>query len=428
MTVSDDRPRSEPLRGDDRRLERPAAQGSRAVQLALVVSMALGILAMSLARTLTGSWEPVATFLADGAHAASEVSDPAAANRSMLAAMRRFEDALDDTSPLRAAILPTVQWASVALGGVGNATTVVGDDDWLLLRPGVDHLLGRGFLDAGELMRRTRGGEAFEPAPHPDPRPAILDTARQLAQRDIELWVLFAPTKAAIHPEALGAAIDEVAANPSTARLAEELQRAGVVVVDPSPMLRTMARAGEQLFLRTDSHWSPRAVDAVARVAAAAIEERVRLSPGDGPLWRRRARVEVGRGDLFAALRLPERRPMLPREEVEILQVLDGRDRFWAPDPSAEVLLLGDSFTNVFAESRLGWGEAAGLAEQMSFHLGRPLDRLAVDDGSATEVRRRLAALERDGAGRLDRKRVIVWQIAVRELSFGDWRTVDLGG
>jgi alginate O-acetyltransferase complex protein AlgJ len=112
----------------------------------------------------------------------------------------------------------------------------------------------------------------------------------------------------------------------------------------------------------------------------------------------------------------------------------------WQPDPEAEVLLLGDSFSNVYsnreaftnrvAGREYHWGEGAGLAEQLSFFLRRPVDRIVRNAGGSHTTRRDLArAIAREGArgrDRLQHVRVVVYQFAVRELAVGDWQEIEL--
>ena len=95
----------------------------------------------------------------------------------------------------------------------------------------------------------------------------------------------------------------------------------------------------------------------------------------------------------------------------------------WRSSPTADVLLLGDSFSNIYALSSLGWGDGAGLAEQLSYELQRPLDRITQNDEGANATR---VALRRAGAARLAGKRVVIYQFAARELASGDWRMVPL--
>jgi alginate O-acetyltransferase complex protein AlgJ len=70
----------------------------------------------------------------------------------------------------------------------------------------------------------------------------------------------------------------------------------------------------------------------------------------------------------------------------------------------------------------LGWGTSAGFAEQLSYALRRPVDRLVQNDQGAFATREML----RREPDRLDGKRVVVYQFAVRELAFGDWKVIPL--
>ena len=86
------------------------------------------------------------------------------------------------------------------------------------------------------------------------------------------------------------------------------------------------------------------------------------------------------------------------------------------------MLVLGDSFSNIYSLESMGWGTSAGFVEQLSYALRRPIDRLVQNDQGAFATR---AMLQRDPR-RLDGKRVVVYQFAARELAFGDWKVLDL--
>ena len=119
-------------------------------------------------------------------------------------------------------------------------------------------------------------------------------------------------------------------------------------------------------------------------------------------------------------LDLPETASFFPVETVWLRRVLNPDGTPWRSDRAADVLLLGDSFTNIYSLESMGWGTSAGLAEQLSYVLGRPIDRLVQNDEGAFATR---AMLQRD-ASRLNGKRVVIYQFAARELSFGDWRMI----
>ncbi|RMH23378.1 MAG: hypothetical protein D6696_00845 [Acidobacteria bacterium] len=351
-----------------------------------------------------------------------------AANRALLERMTNFEDALERRSWLLERALPPSQWLLTRWGGAGNERVVVGDGGWLIYRPGLDYLTGRPFLDPVTLARRRAAAPSWRAPPQPDPRPAILDLARQLEARGVGLVVLPVPTKAMIYPDALApalAALDEPLHNPSFAAFRAELEQAGIAVVDPAPaLLAARRRGGDDVFLRTDSHWSPAGVAVAARLLAQHVLPR--LPPAAAAGWRRQGVEHRALGDLARMLELPPWQELYAPETVVLQRVAGGDGRPWSPSPSSPVLLLGDSFTNVFSRPDLGWGTGAGLAEQLAFHLQRPIDRLAVNDGSASGTRRRLAQLLAQGDDRLAGKVLVIYQLAVRELAQGDWQLVRL--
>ncbi|MEO1370305.1 MAG: hypothetical protein AAFX50_24240, partial [Acidobacteriota bacterium] len=205
---------------------------------------------------------------------------------------------------------------------------------------------------------------------------------------------------------------------PSLGPLLQTLRDAGVGVLDPS---QDLAELGGLAYLRTDSHWSPAAVDRVAARLAEALE-RHDLGPRSRD-WVQTPLGRAGRGDLWRALSLPDDAPLLAEEAVETQQVTSWDGLLWQPVRGAPVLLLGDSFSTVYSDENLHWGAGSGLAEQLAYHLGRDVDRIARPDGASDQVRRELARQP----DRLDGVRVVVYQVATRELSVGDWPVIELG-
>jgi hypothetical protein len=339
-------------------------------------------------------------------------------------AARALETELEDTSPLAAALRPRVQRALVRLGA-GNARVVVGRGSFLFFRPAIDHLTGPAFLAETTLSRRRqRGGAASEP----DPRPAILQFRQQLADRGIALVLLPVPVKAGIEPAELSRRFvgsPAVVDNPSTAELEAELKGAGVLVFDPTPVL-VDARAHGGAYLSTDTHWRPEAMAAVARGLAAFVKEHVELPEKSDPGFTTEKLKVTNRGDLAAMLELPSSAARFGAQTVEIEQVIGEGDVLWRLDPTADVLLLGDSFSNVFSLGAMGWGEAGGLAEHLSMALGRPIDTITRNDSAAWATRSLLAQELSRGRDRLAGKKVVVWELAARELSSGDWKRIPL--
>ena len=348
-------------------------------------------------------------------------------NRQVLAAIQRFTDRLDTDSLLARHLRPAVQSLLTQRLGFGNERVYTGRDDWLYYATDVQHVVGRGFLDTGQLARRAASGDSLSEAAAPDPRPALLAFNDALARRGITLVLLPTPVKPSIHPQQLGvrASLAPVR-NVSFAQFAEEMRAAGVLLFDPAPLLADLGAVGDAAYLARDTHWRPDAVAAVAQELARFLERETPL-PEREPvsLDARLARVS-NRGDIVGLLDLPAGWSPYPAETVEVRRILTADGRPWRPDQTADVLLLGDSFTNIFSLEAMGWGTAAGLAEQLSFVLGRPVDRLVQNANGAFATREALARELARGRDRLAGTRGVVYQFATRELTHGDWRLVDL--
>ena len=402
----------------------------------LVVSSLAVVLVVPAWRQLATSHPSLADLRAElasttGHEAPGTLLDQALAwNQNLQRGIEWTETGLEDGSPVLQTALPTVQWALLRFGGVGNETVYVGPRHGsdpsrggrLILRKGFDHLVGPPFLDPKVLERRRRSQPSGREALQPDPRPALLDLHRRLQAKSIELIFMPVPTHGAIHPEALGSPSSGPLRNPSLGPLLDELRRAGVHVFDPSELLSELANdLGSQAYLCTDSHWSPAAVDAVAAALADRIHALVTLPPADRD-WTRASFERRGRGDLWQALKLPAERSLFAEETVRVEEVTTWDGQLWAPKHGAPVLLLGDSFSTVYSDPALHWGSAAGLAEQLAYHLLLDVDRIARPDGSSDQVRRDLARQSE----RLNGTKVVIYQVATRELSFGHWPVIPL--
>ena len=99
----------------------------------------------------------------------------------------------------------------------------------------------------------------------------------------------------------------------------------------------------------------------------------------------------------------------------------------WTKSREAEVLVLGDSFANIYSLSSLGWGASSGLVEQLAFLLQRPLDSITFNDQGAHATRQEMARQMKQNPARLQGKKIVVWEFAARELAFGDWTCIPLG-
>jgi hypothetical protein len=174
------------------------------------------------------------------------------------------------------------------------------------------------------------------------------------------------------------------------------------------------------------------------------------------------------RGDILEMLQVPRISERFPACSVECEQVLDGSagllvstvggregtymNQHLVDTPlQARVLLLGDSFSRIYQTPEpQSLGEELGIAgvehsernreglksmrrllpgsagfpSHLARALGAAVDYIISDGGAATDVRQALST----NAEILERKRVVVWQFAERDIALGadGWRDVPL--
>ena len=350
-----------------------------------------------------------------------------AANREVLRSINSFEDTLEERSRVGGWIRPRLQDPLTRIFGVGNEQVYCGRSRSLFFRPAVDYLTGPGFLDKHQLARRAAAGNEWQEPPQPDPLPAILEFRDQLAERGIELLLVPVPVKASVHPEFLSrryAANGQAVHNPSHDDFHARLEAEGVRVFDPTPLLMEAAvSTGEPQYLITDTHWTPQAVDLVAKELATVVRKIVNLSKDKRIRYTSQKAAAGNVGDLAEMLELPT---LFPAQTVHTGVVEKQNGKPWRATRSAEVLLLGDSFANIYNEEKLGWGANAGLPQRLGYHLRRPVDTLVRNDDGAFATRLLLSEEIRQGTKRMTNTRVVIWEFTARELSVGDWRSIPM--
>ena len=344
--------------------------------------------------------------------------------------LRQFEDHLNDTSLSTRTLAPWVGWAIKGILHGGDEQAYFGRDGWLFYRPSVDSVTGPGFLTAKWQNERLRTADKSASLPQPDPLKALIQFHRQLTARGIALVVVPTPGKETLQPEKLTSRFKGRAAvlqNPSFDPFKSVLAKEGINVFDPSTILAEMKkRSGDDVYLQSDTHWSAPAMENVAAQLATWLRERD-LAPTPGSVdWLARKRAVSNAGDLEVMLNLPKSQRFFPSETVQITRVVTPEGRPWEPDAGAPVLLMGDSFCNIYSLADMGWGDSAGFAEHLSVALGQTLDRLVINAGGAYSARQELVREIASGRDRLAGKRVVIYQFAARELASGDWKLFDL--
>lgn len=331
--------------------------------------------------------------------------------------LKSAEKSIETESVVSAWLLPRVQAVLTGELGAGNEQVYLGRGGWLFYRPDVEYITGPPFLDVAQMRRRDRV--------QPDPVKAIVDFRDQLAVRGIELITVPLPVKPGIDANKLSARAEGRAPfhNKSFAEFKARLEKAGVRVFDPVPSLM-QGETGAPRYLQTDTHWRPETMELVAENLAAVIPPS--SSTPRAPLPVAQKEINGSLGDLARMLKLPPSQNFYRPEKVTIHEVLSG-NALWHPTKDADILLLGDSFSNIFSLETAGWGESAGFAEHLSRALGgRPLDCILRNGEGANATREILSRDLARGRDRLAGKKLVVWEFVERELAIGDWKLLEM--
>ena len=213
----------------------------------------------------------------------------------------RVEEAFDAALPFRELAVELSAALDFALFGQGAPGVVLGEGDWLFSAEELATYPAEEEAAARKLDLVARVGELF-------------------AEQGAGLVVALVPSKARIYDDFLGRHRLPRRVRNRYRDYRSRLMDRGVEVPDLATRMRD-ARAGGELFMRDDSHWSPRGAELVARVLAATLDE------GTTGAWRGGSFVtEVGEprphpGDLtrflplgrFAGALRPAAEPLRPR-------------------------------------------------------------------------------------------------------------------
>lgn len=297
----------------------------------------------------------------------------------------------------------------------GNSRVVIGEEGWLFYRPDIDAAIGKGprYVEPPSVARAPSDEEWKLPLP------IIEEFAGQLEERGISLVFVPVPTKAMIEGAGLGRDVDEstelrVPAEWTTVR--EEIESYGAQFVDLAPLFSRLAKQGD-VFLRQDTHWSPKTMKEVAEFIS---EEVPAARDGNLALLKREVERDSA-GDLVDMLQLDSRAESLfPPEKVQLEQILDSESGGpIANRTDSPVVLLGDSFVNVFEDPGLGFGLkaedkiGAGISSHLAKQWKRPLHVIAINGGGATEVRKSFASLPDE---EVRKKETVIWLFSARDL------------
>lgn len=300
----------------------------------------------------------------------------------------RYEQAFNEALPFRDTAIATWGVLEYGLFHEGREGVVVGENGWLF---------------TGEEVAFYEGANAETTR-----KLAYIEKVQtELAAKDIALIVALVPDKSRVYPEFVGRALPGYTANRYES-FRRSLIRAGI----PAPNLLTpllQAKADEQVYLRTDTHWTP----AGAEVAADRLARAVRSTDVPGLFERDYETTVTGRepyeGDLLTFVplgawqrRLGPRPDGLETRETRALGGAEGGGLFGAQ--TVPVTLVGTSYS---ADEQ--WNFAGALQEA----LGAAVLNLAAEgQGPLPPMREYLASSELQNAP----PNLVVWEIPERYL------------
>ena len=345
-------------------------------------------------------------------------------------AIAAYEDTLEEKSFLTNWLLPGVQTVLTLLLRIGNEQVYLGREGWLFYRADIDSLSGSAHHQADTRFQArqqtTHAAHAYNS--HNAALTAIVDFNRQLKMRDIKLIVVPTPIKPTIHPEKFSVRYRNAKVpihNPAYKVFVDALLSNDILVYQPATHLFEAARSVDQ-YLKTDTHWRPETMERVATHFAAFVAEHVQFRTAPTPGYTYTAIELANVGDIAKMLKLPAHQTLFPPEHITSHVIRTDSGEPWQPTRDAEILFLGDSFSNIYSLAAMGWGESAGFVEHLSAALSRPIDTIVINAGGALATRQALVQELSRGDNRLSGKRVLVYQFATRELTDGNWKLLTL--
>jgi len=357
--------------------------------------------------------------------------------------LRSFETELE-AAPYAIAIRQWMQQQLASGLREGNSKTFIGKEGRMYYQAGIEGLVGYGPLKP----------EPYSVMKNPDraswipPLPVISKFAAELKERGIELMIVPVPVKSMIYPEGIGRGDwDKPVHHRDQQALYNRLRDAGIEVVDLSDLFWALKETDE-VFLKQDTHWTQLAM----QKAAASVAEKIKIKP-----WFKLVKTDLQSeqtqaerqhiGDLVEMLDLTKPKDLFQVETQQLSMIkTTGKEGELSGNRQSPIVLLGDSFVNIYDDPSIGFGRpdweatsenenqnpiGAGFGQHLARALQTPLDVYTANGGGATQVRKDFAD-QPDNEVRA--KKIVVWVLASRDLLLSEtpgmragirWRDVE---
>jgi hypothetical protein len=307
-------------------------------------------------------------------------------------------------------------------------TAIIGKDGWMFFVPEVRSVSVGKFW--GEDAKKV--SQAIDPN-FADPLPAILDFKNQLDKVGIKLLLVPVPPKSIIYADKISnkapAPKDGVLPRVDSAHqeFYKLLRDNGVNVLDltdeflkarevrfQNPDTKLIEKAS--IYCRQDTHWSGLACFITANLIKKIVSPD---SPAPKTKYSAHSKFVAIKGDLWDSLPAGTKRPAQEKVLLNFIGTPDPKNKSTLlPVPTSKtspVILLGDSHTLVFHEGGDMHTKGAGLADQLAYVLGLPVDLIGVRGSGATPARANLMRRARADANYLKNKKWVVWCFSARE-------------
>jgi len=164
-----------------------------------------------------------------------------------------FEHTYDQEHPVRTPGVDTFGVLNYSLFDEGRPGVLIGSQGWLY----TTEEFQAGPDDAAQIAAKLK---------------EIGEVRRTLAARNTRLLVLLVPAKSRVYPEHLGRYIWPTKKQNVYESFRQQLTEQGIVAPDLLPAL-VAAKSQGQLFLRTDTHWTPLGARVAANVVRTAVSD-----------------------------------------------------------------------------------------------------------------------------------------------------------
>ncbi|MEW6461329.1 alginate O-acetyltransferase [Ectopseudomonas khazarica] len=262
---------------------------------------------------------------------------------------KSIEQHYDEQFPLKQAGINL--WAALEYlaFGEGRSGLVIGDGGWLYS--------DEEFDPVPDAQRQMRDNLAL-----------IRGVQRQLEQRDIHLVLAILPAKTRLYPEHTGEHHPSALQTSLYPRFHRAVRNAGIAAPDLlGPLLAGKGKA--QMFLRTDTHWTPQGADVTARALSDVVRSAVQLRGEPQRFVTETVETRAHQGDLTRFLPLaPLFESLLPRadqlQQRETHSAQASSDDLFA-DSDMPVALVGTSYS-----ANPAWNFAGALRQHLQRDLG----------------------------------------------------------